>query len=273
MACGLPEAAAGRNARAQHHGSFVWSSYDNPAPSFAENMFFVNAPNGLGINSGLQRPDGGGQYWMDLGNTGGGRLINTSVGAGLTLGGVWQNASDQNRKTGFAEVNASHAAFADAEAQARERLNRLLAIKGSRTAASFQRELGFIMWEYCGMARTDEGLQKARGLIRDLRARFWEDLKVPGSGQDLNQSLEKAGRVADFLEFAELMTMDALARRESCGGHFNEAFQTEDNEAKRDDENMCHVAVWEYAGEDKEPIFHKEPLVFENVQLVERSYK
>ena len=117
----------------------------------------------------------------------------------------------------------------------------------------FHRELGHILWEYCGMGRTDEGLTKARKLVADLRAEFWENVTVPGSEADFNQSLENAGRVADFLEFADLMIADALARRESCGGHFNEAFQTEDHEARRDDENMCHVAVWEYAGEGKEP--------------------
>jgi succinate dehydrogenase / fumarate reductase flavoprotein subunit len=104
------------------------------------------------------------------------------------------------------------------------------------------------MWEYCGMSRTDAGLTKARKLVADLRAEFWENVTVPGGDQDLNQSLENAGRVADFLEFADIMILDALARRESCGCHFNEAFQTEDHEALRDDENMCHVAVWEYAG-------------------------
>jgi len=123
------------------------------------------------------------------------------------------------------------------------------------------------------MGRTDEGLTKAQKLVADLRAEFWENLLLPGSDQDFNQSLENAGRVADFLEFADIMLLDALARRESCGCHFNEAFQTEDHEARRDDENMAHVAVWEYAGEGKPPIFHKEPLNFEFVKLATRSYK
>ncbi|MEJ2673533.1 MAG: fumarate reductase/succinate dehydrogenase flavoprotein subunit, partial [Deltaproteobacteria bacterium] len=123
------------------------------------------------------------------------------------------------------------------------------------------------------MGRTDEGLTKARGLVGDLKGEFWENVKVPGAETDFNQSLENAGRVADFLEFADIMILDALARRESCGCHFNEAFQTEDHEALRDDENMCHVAVWEYAGEGQDPVFQKEPLVFENVKLVTRSYK
>lgn len=175
--------------------------------------------------------------------------------------------------TPLPEVTTAHPAFREAEAEARDRTERLLRIGGRRTAASFHRELGSIMWEYCGMSRNDEGLKKARKMIADLRAEFWENLLVPGTGADLNQSLERAGRVADFLEFAELIAIDALARRESCGCHFNEAFQTEDHEPLRDDVNMCHVAVWEYAGEGQEPVFHKEPLVFENVKLTVRSYK
>ncbi len=175
--------------------------------------------------------------------------------------------------TPLSEVTTEHQAFREAEAEARTRTERLLNIRGRRTAVSFHRDLGHIMWEYCGMSRNDEGLKKARKLIADLRAEFWENLLIPGSGDNLNQSLERAGRVADFLEFAELIAIDALARRESCGGHFNEAFQTEDHEPLRDDVNMCHVAVWEYAGEGQEPIFHKEPLVFENVKLTVRSYK
>ncbi|RJR33446.1 MAG: fumarate reductase/succinate dehydrogenase flavoprotein subunit, partial [Deltaproteobacteria bacterium] len=171
------------------------------------------------------------------------------------------------------EVNTSHPAFTEAEAAAKARTEKLLSIKGKRTAASFHRDLGNIMWEYCGMGRNDAGMTKALKLIADLRGEFWQNLLIPGSEKDLNQSLERAGRVADFLEFAEVLVTDALARRESCGSHFNEAFQTEDHEALRDDENMCHAAVWEYAGEGKAPIFNKEPLVFENVKLTVRSYK
>jgi succinate dehydrogenase / fumarate reductase flavoprotein subunit len=175
--------------------------------------------------------------------------------------------------TQFSEVNESHPAFQEAEAEVDARVKRLLAVKGKRTVQDFHRELGQIMWDYCGMGRTDEGLTKARKLVADLRAEFWENVTVPGSHADFNQSLENAGRVADFLEFADIMILDALARRESCGCHFNEAFQTEEHEALRDDVNMCHVAVWEYAGEGKDPIFHKEPLVFEFVKLATRSYK
>ncbi len=175
--------------------------------------------------------------------------------------------------TALPDVNETHPVFDDCEAEVKARIKRLLSIKGTRTAASFHRELGHLLWEDCGMARNDEGLKKARRLITQLRQEFWQDLLLPGSVRELNQSLERAGRVADFLEFAEVMVIDALTRRESCGCHFNEAFQTEDHEPARDDENMRHVAVWEYAGEDKEPIFHKEPLTFEFVQLAIRSYK
>lgn len=170
-------------------------------------------------------------------------------------------------------IATDHPAFDEAEAGVNEQVRRLLSIDGKRTVDDFHRHLGMIMWDYCGMSRNNEGLEKARGMIQELRSEFWQNVKVPGHAEDLNQSLERAGRVADFLEFGELMVIDALARQESCGGHFNEAYQTEDNEAKRDDENFCHVATWEYSGADKEPAFHKEPLEFENVQLTQRSYK
>ena len=175
--------------------------------------------------------------------------------------------------TKFAEVTESHEAFKESEAEVVAKVKKLLSIKGKRTVQDFHRDLGHVMWEYCGMGRTDEGLTKARKLVADVKAEFWENVTVPGSHTDLNQSLENAGRVADFLEFADILLLDALARRESCGCHFNEAFQTEDHEALRDDVNMAHVAVWEYAGEGKEPIFNKEPLNFEFVKLATRSYK
>ena len=175
--------------------------------------------------------------------------------------------------TRFDAVTTGHAGFADAERQVDERTRKLLAIPGKRTVDDFHRQLGLTMWNYCGMSRTNEGLGKARALIRELRAEFWQNVRVPGSAADLNQSLEKAGRVADFMEFAELLVVDALARQESCGGHFNEAFQTEENEARRDDQNFCHVAAWEYTGDGRDPSLHKEPLSFENVQLTQRSYK
>jgi len=175
--------------------------------------------------------------------------------------------------TRFDAVTTGHAGFADAERQVDERTRKLLAIPGKRTVDDFHRQLGLTMWNYCGMSRTNEGLEKARALIRELRAEFWQNVRVPGSAADLNQSLEKAGRVADFMEFAELLVVDALARQESCGGHFNEAFQTDENEARRDDQNFCHVAAWEYTGDGRDPNLHKEPLSFENVQLTQRSYK
>jgi succinate dehydrogenase / fumarate reductase flavoprotein subunit len=171
------------------------------------------------------------------------------------------------------KATTEHPAFKESAAQVDSQTKRLLSIKGKRTVDDFHRQLGNIMWEYCGMSRNDAGLEKARGLIKNLRGEFWENVLVPGAGADFNQSLERAGRVADFLEFGELMIMDALDRRESCGGHFNEAYQTEENEAMRDDRNFCHVSAWEYTGYEKEPVLNKEPLVFENVKLTQRSYK
>ncbi len=155
----------------------------------------------------------------------------------------------------------------------RQRTAKLLSIKGKRSVDSFHRELGRVMWEYCGMARSAEGLKAALQLIPALRDEFWRDLLVPGTGEELNQSLEKAGRVADFFELAELMVVDALHRNESCGGHFRIEFQTSDGEALRQDEEYAYVAAWEYAGEGKAPVLHREPLHFENVALSTRSYK
>ncbi len=170
-------------------------------------------------------------------------------------------------------VDAKHAAFRDAEDVVGTRIKRLLAVKGRRTVDSFYRELGKIMWENCGMARNKAGLESALQKIPALREEFWKNVTVAGHPEELNQSLEKAGRVADFLELGELMCRDALAREESCGGHFREEYQTPDGEAVRDDEKFCHVAAWEYAGEGKPPIRNVEPLEFENVHLATRSYK
>ena len=175
--------------------------------------------------------------------------------------------------TELSPVSAGDAAFKDASQSATENVAKLMAIRGKRTVDNFARELGEIMWNYCGMSRNDAGLNKALGLVRDLRAEFWENLLVPGTDKDYNESLEKAGRLTDSLEFAELMIIDALDRTESCGGHFREEFQTEEGEAQRDDENFSHVSVWEYEGYGKRPKFHKEPLDFENVKLSQRSYK
>jgi succinate dehydrogenase / fumarate reductase flavoprotein subunit len=160
-----------------------------------------------------------------------------------------------------------------AEAAVQQRTQKLLSIRGRRTVSSFHRQLGRVMWEHCGMARSRAGLQQALQEIPALRQEFWENVNVPGSGTELNQSLEMAGRVADFLELGELMCLDALEREESCGGHFRVEHQTEDGEAKRDDQRFCHVAAWEHAGEGKKPHRHVEPLVFENVHLATRSYK
>jgi succinate dehydrogenase / fumarate reductase, flavoprotein subunit len=172
-----------------------------------------------------------------------------------------------------ADVTTGHKAFDESEKQVSARIDRLLKINGRRTVDDFHKTLGRILWDYCGMARNNEGLAMAQTMIQELRDEFWKNVKVPGNSADFNQSLERAGRVADFLEFAELMIIDALDRQESCGGHFNERFQTEENEALRDDENYCHVAAWEYTGDGTAPTFHKEPLVFENVKLTQRSYK
>jgi len=175
--------------------------------------------------------------------------------------------------TRLPEVHESHAAFQESARGATEAATRLLAIRGKRTVADFHRDLGRIMWENCGMAREETGLLKAKESIPALRQEFWKNLNVPGSAADLNQSLERANRVADYLEFAGLMIEDALARKESCGCHFNLAYQTDDHEAKRNDETSCYVAAWEFNGVGNPPTLHKEPLVFENVALAQRSYK
>ena len=168
---------------------------------------------------------------------------------------------------------ADHPAVKEAEAAVNARMEKLLSIKGTKSPTHFHRELGKIMWEYCGMARNEAGLKKALELIPKLREEFWKDVKVLGEGKSLNQSLELAARVADFLELGELMCLDALERRESCGGHFREEFQTEEGEALRDDANFCHVAAWEFKGEGQKPVRHIEPLTYENVHLAVRSYK
>jgi succinate dehydrogenase / fumarate reductase flavoprotein subunit len=171
------------------------------------------------------------------------------------------------------KVDENHPEVKRAEAAVSERVKRLLGIRGKRTSTSFHRELGRIMWDKCGMARNEAGLKRALDEIPALRQEFWKDLNVLGDGDSLNQSLEHAGRVADFMELAELMCLDALERRESCGGHFREEFQTPDGEAKRDDEHFCNVAAWEYAGPDRRPNRLIEPLAFEHVHLAQRSYK
>jgi succinate dehydrogenase / fumarate reductase flavoprotein subunit len=173
----------------------------------------------------------------------------------------------------LAKVAADHPEVVAAQQSAAEKTRRLLAIGGTRSATSFHRELGKIMWDHCGMARSAEGLTDALKAIPALREEFWKGLKIVGSGEELNQSLEHAARVADFLELAELMCLDALERDESCGGHFRIEHQTEDGEARRDDARFCHVAAWEFKGEGAKPQRHIEPLAFENVELQVRSYK
>ncbi len=171
------------------------------------------------------------------------------------------------------QISTDDAAFATAEKTVKERVAKLLAVGGTRSVDSFHKELGKIMWDYCGMARTAAGLKKAIGMIRELRAEFWKNVRVLGESDGFNQSLEKAGRVADFLEFGEMMCRDALARQESAGGHFREEYQTKEGEALRDDENFTHAAVWEYQGDDAEPSRQTESLKFDNVKLTTRSYK
>jgi len=171
------------------------------------------------------------------------------------------------------KVDASHPAAVEALESVQERIAKLLAVNGTRTVDSFHKELGHIMWEYCGMYRTEAGLIKAIGLIRKLREEFWRDVKVSGVNEDFNQTLERAGRVVDFMELGELMCVDALHRRESCGGHFRAESQTEDGEALRHDDDFAYVAAWEYTGTAQAPILHKEPLEYEFIELKQRSYK
>jgi succinate dehydrogenase / fumarate reductase flavoprotein subunit len=198
-----------------------------------------------------------------------------------TMGGLWVDYNLMSTIEGlfvlgeanFSDHGANRLGARESSAAVKERIKRLLSIQGTRTVDDFHKQLGLIMWDHCGMARNNEGLQKAQTMIQELRQEFWQNALIPGSDGDFNQSLERAGRVADFFDFAELMVIDALARQESCGGHFNEAFQTDENEAKRNDDSFCHVSAWEFAGDDREPNFHKEPLVFENVELSQRSYK
>jgi len=169
-------------------------------------------------------------------------------------------------------IPTDHPAFVEAEKAANDRIEKLLSVKGNRTVDDFHKVLGKIMWDYCGMARTAEGLTKAKGMLNQLREDFWKDVRVTGSANEMNVDLEKAGRVADFIELGELMVADALDRNESCGGHFRVEFQ-DAGEAKRNDDDYAYVAAWEHKGVGAEAVLHKENLVFENVQLATRSYK
>ena len=171
------------------------------------------------------------------------------------------------------KIDTSHTAFRQAETQVACQTKRLLEIKGTRSVDSFHRDLGKLVWEYCGMARNAEGLQYALGKIPELREQYWRDVKVLGTGDEFNQSLEKAGRVGDFFELAELMCRDALVRNESCGGHFREEYQTPDGEALRNDAEYSYGAAWQYKGDGEVPEMIKEPLQFEYVHPSQRSYK
>jgi succinate dehydrogenase / fumarate reductase flavoprotein subunit len=168
---------------------------------------------------------------------------------------------------------ADHPEFKRCEAEVTERLKKLLAIKGKKTAVEYHREVGKILWDNVGMSRTRESCERAVEQVRELRAEFWQNVNVPGSADDLNTALERANRVADFMEFGELLALDALTREESCGGHFREEYQYEDGEAKRDDEHHSHVAAWEFQGPDRQPTRHREELIWETVKPSVRSYK
>jgi succinate dehydrogenase / fumarate reductase, flavoprotein subunit len=175
--------------------------------------------------------------------------------------------------TKLSKVTTDHDAFKQSKSDAQAQINRLLSVNGSRTVVDFHRELGSTLWDYVGMARNEAGLKKALARIPQLREEFWQDVKLVGSADNVNQDLERAGRVADYLEFGELLARDALYRKESCGGHFREESQTPEGEAQRDDENFSYVAAWEFTGVGKDPVLHKEPLVFEEVHPTQRSYK
>jgi succinate dehydrogenase / fumarate reductase, flavoprotein subunit len=180
--------------------------------------------------------------------------------------------ADYLARGGLKAVDAGDVAVRQTESEVTERLDKLLSIKGNRTVDSFHRELGTLIWEHCGMARSEASLRKALDRIPELRDEFWSNVLVPGTGEQLNQELERANRVADFLEFGELLVLDALVREESCGGHFREESQTSDGEALRDDENFSHVSAWEYTGVGANPVLHKEKLEFEYVHPSQRSY-
>lgn len=184
----------------------------------------------------------------------------------FTIGNYLANQS-------YDKIETNRQEFAEAENSVNERIDKLLSIKGSRTVDEIHRELGLIMWDHVGMARDQAGLESAIEKIKALKETFWKDVNVPGSSTDLNQSLEKAGRIADLLELGELMARDALHREESCGGHFRVEHQTDDNEAKRNDDDFAYVAAWQYKGENVTQELHKEKLEFENVKLTQRSYK
>jgi succinate dehydrogenase / fumarate reductase flavoprotein subunit len=181
--------------------------------------------------------------------------------------------ADYLARSGRNPIKDDHPEVRAAQKAVEERVARLLAVQGKRSPDSFHRELGKLLWEKCGMARTDAGLKSALAQIPAIREEFSKNVRVVGSGEELNQQLEKAGRVADFLELAELLCTDALHREESCGGHFREEYQTEEGEAKRNDEQFQYVAAWQYSGDLSKPTLNREPLEFEYVHPAQRSYK
>ncbi len=183
-----------------------------------------------------------------------------------TLGGYLAQAK-------LPKLSSSAPEFKEAENVATEKIKKMLSIKGKKTASDYHKSLGKLMWDYCGMARNAKGLKNLLSQIPEMREEFWKNLALTGSGEELNQALEKAGRVADYLEFSELLAKDALHREESCGGHFREEYQTPDGEAKRDDEKFSYAAAWEFKGVGREPTLHKEPLSFESVHLAQRNYQ
>jgi len=171
------------------------------------------------------------------------------------------------------KLSTDHDAFKEASSNAQTRIDSVLGVKGSRTIRQFHRDLGHILWDYVGMARNEAGLRTAVEKIRTLRDEFWKDVRVPGDKNNMNPMLDYAGRVADYMEFGELLALDALHRNESCGGHFREEYQTPDGEARRDDEQYSYAAAWEFTGVGAQPVLHKEPLVFDEVHPSQRSYK
>jgi succinate dehydrogenase / fumarate reductase flavoprotein subunit len=180
---------------------------------------------------------------------------------------------DYLAQTPYDKIPTTHEAFVQAEKETKEKIDKLLSVKGNKTVDDFHKELGKIMWEYCGMSRSAEGLTKAKGLIAELKKEFWKDVKVIGTNEELNLTLEKANRVADFIELGELMIDDALMRSESCGGHFRVESQTPEGEALRIDDAFSFTAAWQFNGEGQQETMNKEELVFENIKLTQRSYK
>jgi len=178
-----------------------------------------------------------------------------------------------SKEIGTKALPTDHPAFVEAEKAVSDRIQKLMSIQGKEPVDYFHKKLGLSMWEYCGMSRSVEGLTKAKKIIQDLKSDFWSNVRIPGSATETNQELEKALRVADLIELGELMIDDALDRNESCGGHFREEYQTPEGEALRDDNNFAYVSAWEYTADNQPEVLHKEQLVFDNIKLVQRSYK